>query len=46
MLPYHLQQVAYLAVPLLLIGAVVLAVLRYRLYDVDVVLRRTDVFTA
>ena len=43
-LPYHAQQAAFLAVPLLLIAGVVLAVLRHRLYDVEPVLRRTAVF--
>ena len=43
-LPYHAQQAAFLAIPLLLVGAVALAVARYRLYDIDVVLRRTAVF--
>ncbi len=45
LLPMALRQVAFLLVPLSLIGAVALAVLRYRLYDVDVVIRRTAVFT-
>jgi signal transduction histidine kinase len=44
LLPYHLRQAAFLAVPLLLLGGVALAVLRYRLYDVDLVIRRTAVF--
>jgi two-component system, NarL family, sensor kinase len=45
LLPMALRQVAFLLVPLSLLGAVALAVLRYRLYDVDVVIRRTAVFT-
>jgi signal transduction histidine kinase len=45
LLPMALRQVAFLIVPLSLLGAVALAVLRYRLYDVDVALRRTAVFT-
>ncbi len=44
LLPYHAKQAALLAVPLVLLGAVGLAVLRYRLYDIDVAIRRTAVF--
>jgi signal transduction histidine kinase len=44
LLPYHVRQAAFLAIPLLLVGAVALAVLRYRLYDIDLVIRRTAVF--
>ncbi|SNR80005.1 sensor histidine kinase [Blastococcus mobilis] len=43
-LPYHVRQAAFLAIPLLLLGAVALAVVRYRLYDIDLVIRRTTVF--
>ncbi|MGY1603292.1 histidine kinase [Geodermatophilus sp. SYSU D00815] len=45
LLPPHAAQVALLAVPVLLVGSVALAVLRYRLYDVDLVIRRAAVFT-
>ena len=45
LLPAALRQPVFLAIPLVLLGAVTLAVLRYRLYDIDLVLRRTAVFT-
>ncbi|MGK5112497.1 sensor histidine kinase [Geodermatophilus sp. CPCC 205506] len=44
LLPYHARQAAFLMVPLSLVGAVGLAVVRYRLYDVDLAIRRTTVF--
>ncbi|MCW3820403.1 histidine kinase [Micromonospora sp. DR5-3] len=46
LMPHHVAQAGYFLVPLLLVGAITLSVRRYRLYDIDPVIRRTLVFAA
>ncbi|GGQ05063.1 sensor histidine kinase [Streptosporangium pseudovulgare] len=44
LMPYHVAQAGYFLIPFLLVGAIALSVRRYRLYDIDLVIRRTVVF--
>ncbi|WP_067181703.1 sensor histidine kinase [Microtetraspora niveoalba] len=46
LMPHHVAQAGYFLIPFLLVGAIALSVRRYRLYDIDLVIRRTVVFAA
>jgi len=46
LMPHHVAQAGYFLIPWLLVGAITLSVRRYRLYDIDPVIRRTVVFAA
>ncbi|MEV4199513.1 sensor histidine kinase [Micromonospora globbae] len=46
LMPYQVAQTGYFLIPVLLVGAIVLSVRRYRLYDIDPFIRRTAVLAA